>query len=202
MMQTLIWITIILFSIMIHEVSHGAVAWALGDRTARDQGRLTLNPLKHIDFFWTLALPAALYFTTGGRFVFGMAKPVPVNFSRLHHFRRDSVLVALAGPFSNIILAFLLGRVWSHYGFVTALYAAYLNLGLAMFNLIPVPPLDGSRVLTAFLPAKWYPVFFNFEKFGILVIILLYSTGILLKVVLPAVQYLGLHLGLPALTLE
>lgn len=201
-METVVWLLIILFSIVIHEVSHGLAAWGLGDRTAKDAGRLTLNPLKHIDPFWTVLLPAVLYFSTGGRFALGMAKPVPVNFNRLRSFRRDSILVSLAGPASNLLVAFLLAKVWQHAEHAKLVQAAYLNIGLAVFNLIPVPPLDGSRVVSAFLPYRFYDLYSRLEKIGFAVIAVLYMTGILMKVVIPGVQYFGNLLGLPPITLE
>ncbi len=151
-------------------------------------GRLTLNPLKHIDPFWTVALPVLLYFTTKGHFVMGMAKPVPVNFERLHSPRRDTVLVALAGPFANILLAFLLGQVWVRNPQDLILLSAYLNVGLAVFNLIPIPPLDGSRVLAGFLPRSLARLYLKVERWGFIIVVLLYWSGILYYVLVPGMQ--------------
>lgn len=200
-METVFWLFVILFSIVIHEVSHGLAAYRLGDTTAKDAGRLTLNPLKHIDLFWTILLPAALYFSTHGKLALGMAKPVPVNFRRLRNPKTGTILVSLAGPAANLAAAYLLGRFWQATGHETALYAAYLNVGLAVFNLFPIPPLDGSRVLLTFLPDSFYPVYAFLEKFGFIIIVLLYSTRILFYWLIPGMQVFCRVLNLPLPTL-
>src|SRR3989338_7018291 len=142
-----IWLAIFLMSVTVHEVSHGAVAYLRGDQTAKEVGRLTLNPFKHVDLVWTILLPLTLFIATAGRFMMGMAKPVPVNFSRLYRPKQDMIWVALAGPAANIIFAELLFWVAQITNLPLLLLGVYFNLGLAVFNLIPVPPLDGSRIL-------------------------------------------------------
>ena len=157
-----IWVLPILLGVTLHEAAHGWVAWKLGDTTAFNQGRVTFNPIKHIDFFGTLVLPAILLLASGGKMSFGYAKPVPVNFWALAKPRRDMVLVALAGPGSNLILAVLaagfLRLVDSAPYFIQSWLTESLmmlllfNLILCIFNMIPIPPLDGGRVAVGILP--------------------------------------------------
>src|SRR3989338_128615 len=132
---------ILLMTVTVHEVAHGAVAFIRGDHTAKQMGRLTLNPFRHIDLFWTVLFPLMLFISTAGRFVIGMAKPVPVNFSNLYHPKRDMIWVALAGPAANIVFAQLLLLALRLTGYPLFLVGIYFNLGLAVFNLIPIPPL-------------------------------------------------------------
>ncbi len=198
-METALLVFVFLISVIIHEVSHGLAAYALGDPTAKEAGRLTLNPLRHISPFWTVLLPAVLFFATHGHFAIGMAKPVPVNFTRLRNPRSGMTGVALAGPFSNLMLAAALASIWKKWGIDFWLYGVYLNLGLAVFNLIPIPPLDGSRVLASCLPRPWISRLFEFERFGFIMIAILYFTGLLLKIVLPVIAGLASFLGLPGM---
>jgi Zn-dependent protease len=193
------WIVIILFTVTLHEVAHGFVAFLRGDDTAYRQGRLTLNPLKHIDPFWTIMFPAFLFFSTGGRFAIGMAKPVPVDFSKLKSPRSDMILVALAGPFANLILASLLTVLFKLTNFEPLLYAVYFNLGLMVFNLLPIPPLDGSRVLTALLPYEAAKLYMKVERFGFLIILALYFLGVLWSFVIPGMNFFAGLLDVPKL---
>jgi Zn-dependent protease len=168
-------------SITTHEAAHGFVADRLGDPTARERGRLTLNPIPHIDLFFTIVLPLALILSRSG-FIFGGAKPVPVDFSRLRHPRRDWALVGAAGPASNVLIAIGLAAVLSA-ATLTGLADAssslteilaigiFLNALLAVFNLIPIPPLDGSRVAQYFLTGEALALYRRLDRFGLLLIL-------------------------------
>ena len=169
----------VLLAITSHEAAHGIVAYWLGDDTAYRQGRVSLNPMRHIDPFGTIVLPILLYLTGG--FLFGFAKPVPTNASRMRSPRRDMVLVALAGPGMNIALAVLsavliyvavwlppVAEVWAR----NVLEASvYFNLILAIFNLLPLPPLDGSHVIASLLPRPLAIRYAQFGRFGILIVL-------------------------------
>jgi len=170
-------------SITSHEAAHGFVANRLGDPTAREKGRLTLNPIPHIDLFFTILLPLFLILSGSG-FIFGGAKPVPVNVSRLHNPRRDWALVGIAGPVMNVLIALGLTAVLSavtHLGLVsmdsglTQILAIgiFLNALLAVFNLIPIPPLDGSRLVQYFLSGETLILYRRIERFGLLIILAL-----------------------------
>jgi Zn-dependent protease len=172
----------VLFAITIHEAAHGYVARYLGDNTAYMMGRVTLNPFKHIDPIGTIAMPLLLYFATSGAFLFGYAKPVPVNFGQLRHPKRDMVWVALAGPGSNMIQAILwaigfvvlAGSGLTEPFFLSMCKAGVLvNLVMAAFNLFPLPPLDGGRVLTGLLPRKLAYSFSRIEPYGFFIVMAL-----------------------------
>ncbi len=177
-MPTLLLLAALFLSIIIHEVSHGAAADALGDPTARHLGRLTLNPLAHIDPIGSILVPMLTLFAGG--FVFGWAKPVPYNPLNLRNPKRDSVLVALAGPASNILIAIILALIVK-FGIVTLaptaavflLSVIRLNLGLAIFNLMPIPPLDGSKLLLTFLP---YEAQIFLEQYGLIFVFIFLFT--------------------------
>ncbi len=184
----------LILSLGIHEAAHAFAAWRCGDSTAKDMGRMTLDPVPHIDPFMTLLLPAIMWFTVG--YMFGGAKPVPVNYHRLRHPARDMMLVALAGPVSNFLLAILFFLVFkllvynfdfspnavaSQVMYRTMLY----NCLLAAFNLIPIPPLDGSRVMSYLLPSSLRTGYNQLERFGMIIILGLLATGLLGTIFLP-----------------
>jgi Zn-dependent protease len=195
------WILTILFTVTVHEFAHGYVAYLRGDKTALMAGRLTLNPLKHIDPFWTVIFPAFLFFSTGGRFAIGMAKPVPVNFANLKTPRMDTILVSVAGPAANLLLASVLTVFYKLSGFTPLLYAVYFNLGLMIFNLLPIPPLDGSRVVLVLMPLKAAYYYNKLEKFGFIIILVLYFFGVLWQIVIPTMNFFCTLLDVPRLVL-
>jgi Zn-dependent protease len=181
---TLVGVVVVaIVSITSHEAAHGFVADRLGDATAREHGRLTLNPLPHIDLFFTILLPLFLI-VSGSGFIFGGAKPVPVNVSRLRSPRRDWALVGAAGPVMNILIALVLTLLLSaamHLGLVDTSSSLmeilsvgiFLNALLAVFNLVPIPPLDGSRVVQYFLSGESLHIYRRLEQFGLLIILAL-----------------------------
>ena len=203
-MEIILFLIILLFSVVVHEVSHGVIADKLGDPTARLAGRLTLNPIPHIDLFGSILLPLFLLLVQSP-FLFGAAKPVPVNFMNLRNPKRDMALVSLAGPGSNFILALAsaIPLRFGLIGFDTAggaflLQVVVLNLVLAIFNLIPIPPLDGSKILASVLADKYLPMFFAFERYGFLLIILFLFTGLFSAVLVPLLNFfLTLFVGVP-----
>lgn len=171
-----ITLVIILFSMVLHELSHGLVAYWLGDTTAKDDGRLTLNPLKHLDPFMSVLLPMMLYFMNAP--VFGGAKPVPVNSRNLKGKEWGMALVALAGPLMNFILAFVGFLVFRFGGYSDiAVQFVHINLGFMIFNLLPIPPLDGSRLLYAIAPDGVRRILEPMETYGIFLVYLLILVG-------------------------
>ncbi len=197
--QVSVWLLPALTAITLHEAAHGFVAWKLGDDTARRQGRVTFNPLRHIDLFGTVILPGLLLLARAP-FLFGYARPVPVDPSRLRHPRRDMVWVAAAGPGANLIMAFVAAlamhaldllpeaaRMWTLENLRNALV---LNAVLAVFNMLPLPPLDGGRVVTGLLPPALARPFARLERFGLAIVVAL--------VVLPPLvgQQLGVDVGI------
>jgi Zn-dependent protease len=199
-----IWALPVLFAITLHEVAHGWVARLLGDRTAQMLGRLSLNPLRHIDPVGTVLLPIAMLVMQTG-FMFGWAKPVPVSMKNLKHPRRDMALVAAAGPLSNALMALLWGLLlrlsatmgaegaWIGVQYM-ALAGIAINLVLMVLNFLPIPPLDGSRVLAGLLPESGARMLDRIEPYGFVILILLMVTP-----VLGAIMSVPLHLASQAL---
>lgn len=174
-------------SIILHELSHGVVANSFGDDTAKQAGRLTLNPIAHIDLFGTLLLPAML--SLSGLGAFGYAKPVPVNPARMRHPRNQWLLTSLAGPATNLVLAgiaaVLLRSATGREGWVEFVFALGLvNIVLAVFNLLPIPPLDGSAMIERLLPRSWWPGYLKFRRYsmGLLLLLVLGFPGVLSRV--------------------
>lgn len=192
-----LWVVVFLVTVTVHEYCHGFLADRLGDPTARLAGRLSLNPLRHIDPFWTVLLPGLLFISTRGQFMIGMAKPVPVNFMNLRNPRRDMIWVAAAGPLANFLFAGLLAAVFKFFPFTIFLYAIYFNLGLGIFNLIPIPPLDGSRILTGLLPTRVALTYAMLEPFGFLIVLALYFSGVLYTILIPGIHFFCKILHIP-----
>lgn len=172
----------IIFAIVLHEVAHGWIAKLHGDSTAEKYGRLTLNPVKHIDPIGTLLVPALLFMFTG--FIFGWAKPVPISWNQLNQPKPDMAKVAIAGPVANLIMAFFWGIVikittlmlsnatlWVEIFYIMARIGIMINIILLVLNLIPIPPLDGSRVVTSFLPNHLAIQYNKLEKWGFLILL-------------------------------
>ncbi|BBE09364.1 M50 family peptidase [Mycoavidus cysteinexigens] len=178
----------VLFSITLHEAAHAYAARRFGDSTAYILGRVSLNPIKHIDPFGTIAMPLMLYFATNGAFVFGYAKPVPVAFGNLRNPRWHSLWVSLAGPGCNFAQAFvwafasiLLGALGVDEPFFLrmAMAGVLVNLAMCVFNLLPMPPLDGGRILVSLLPPRAALTLARLEPYGFFIVLALVMTGVL-----------------------
>lgn len=187
---------VFIFSVMIHEVSHGLAAYRLGDNTAKDMGRLTLNPLKHLDPIGSVFLPLILFFTNSP-VLFGWAKPVPYNPDNLRDPKTGAALIGLAGPLSNIAIAIIFGillRLIVNFSDLTGPITpavlflniiVFINIILAIFNLVPIPPLDGSKVLFAILPYRYYGVQRFLETYGtaILLFFIFFGFGLIIPII-------------------
>jgi len=196
--QIFIWAIPVLFAVTLHEVGHGWAANKLGDSTAKDMGRLSLNPLKHIDPIGTIAIPLLTFFLSG--FVFGWAKPVPVNWSQLRNTKRDIALVALAGPAANLLMIFfwlIIAKIFfasaeqGDFGANLLTLMAWagivINSLLMILNLFPLPPLDGSRVVFSLLPTQLAYRYAKLEPYGLIILVILLASGILFKLIGPII---------------
>jgi Zn-dependent protease len=197
----LIWAIPVLFAITVHETAHGWVASQLGDHTAKMMGRLTLNPVKHIDPVGTVLVPALLYFASAG-FIFGWAKPVPINFSALRSPKTDMLWVAIAGPGANLLMA--IGWLivvaianTANIPFLVLMGGAgiFINLLLAIFNLLPIPPLDGGRVVSSLLPGRLSYQYDQLEPYGLFILVGLLYLGVFQKIIWPLVYFLLVELS-------
>ncbi len=197
------WVLPVLFAITLHEAGHAIVAWWLGDDTAYREGRVSLNPLKHIDLFGTIILPALLLFSRAP-FMFGWAKPVPVRYGNLRHPRRDAILVIAAGPGANLILATISALLFQALPLVpdaavnwaaqTLYNSILLNLVLAVFNLLPLPPLDGGNMLLVALPKSLSQPLARLQPYGLMIMLALVVLPSLLG---PRFNILGPLIGYP-----
>lgn len=202
-METIAIIAILMFAVILHECAHGWVAYKLGDPTAKMLGRLTLNPLKHIDPFGTLILPGMLMLLRMMGYntvMFGWAKPVPVNFLNLRNPKRDMIWVGMAGPAVNVMLAAVFSLLLKEYQLPVQLReillgGIFINLLLVVFNMLPIPPLDGSRLVAGLLPNALARPYMMLEPYGILIVMLLLSVGVLDVVIFPGVIILAHMLG-------
>ena len=191
-MSTIVFLPILFFSIILHEYAHGYIACRNGDDTAYVLGRLTFNPLKHIDIMGSIVVPVLCL--AMGWPLFGWAKPVPVNPYNLNNIRNDMAKVAFAGPASNLILVLISTlalklTVMFMPNFILLMkvfvYSIMINLLLALFNLMPIPPLDGSKIVARFLPIQTANKYMRFERYGMIIVIALIVTGVFSKIIVP-----------------
>ncbi|MCX7114808.1 MAG: site-2 protease family protein [Gammaproteobacteria bacterium] len=196
-----VWIIPVLFAITMHEAAHAYIAYRCGDTTAKALGRLSLNPLRHVDLVGTLLIPLLVATLSGFQFIFGWAKPVPITWHQLRHPRRDMALVAAAGPLSNFLMAFLWAGCakvgWllnpntstlALFLFLSGQAGLSINLILGILNLIPLPPLDGSKILASLLPLRLATYYLRLEPFGFIILLVLLVTNVLGQLIYPPIH--------------
>ncbi len=188
-----------IFAITLHEAAHGYAARYFGDPTAYQAGRISLNPVRHIDPIGTLLIPAVVLFASGGKFAFGWAKPVPVNFARLRNPKRDMLWVAAAGPGANLFMAALWALLFKFLATMPANYftdpglrmaqgGIIINIVLMALNLLPLPPLDGGRIAVSLLPHRLAYQFARLEPYGMIILMVLLFTGVLGAAITPVIR--------------
>ncbi|MCK5785004.1 MAG: site-2 protease family protein [Candidatus Sabulitectum sp.] len=194
MLEMPLVLVMVFFSVVCHEIAHGYTALLLGDHTAERMGRLSFNPIVHIDLFGTIILPAILILS-GSRFLFAWAKPVPVNPAFFRDPRKGMMLVAMAGPAANLAIAILLsillhlaGGILPDFLLKTFAWVSLINVMLMVFNLIPIPPLDGSRIVARFLKGKALWQYMKLERFGMFIVFGLLFTGVISSILVPAMN--------------
>ena len=194
-MEIFIWILPVLFAITVHEYAHGWMAYKLGDNTAKSMGRLTINPIAHIDTIGTIVVPVLLYLTGG--FLFGWAKPVPINYNALSDKKTGVLKVSLAGPISNAIMAIMWGiiayaglYIESELMIRMGAIGVLFNLLLGLFNMLPIPPLDGSSLVRQYLPYRYLPQWDKLEIYGIFIVLSLVVMGVLSLVIWPILSFI------------
>ena len=205
-MTLLMLFIILIFSVILHECAHGLAAERCGDPTARQAGRITLNPIPHLDPIGSILIPGIMILmslVTGSGFIFGWAKPVPINPYNFNDPKRDMMWVGLAGPATNFAVALFLALVFrllavsASLGAVILFYGITINLILGFFNLIPIPPLDGSRILTGLLPEEYAYKLSRIEPFGFMILIILFISGIFRFIVMLVYELSSLLIGVP-----